>query len=189
MEKEETKSIELSDLYAKAQDDLKLNADKAWESIKLCITLSSLLITVVLGLLEAITYFSTNFPVKIVLIFALVPFPILMIKTVDFLSKNFKRECRRMYENITILMKIEDELPQRRDLGDTGNFNKEKEYFPDEWKKIKFLDTKEYVDTMMQRKDKFYSNMKPLFSVLYACSYVLLSAICIIAVIVIVLAL
>ena len=188
MTKEETeKSIELSDLYTKAQDDLKYNGDKAWETIKLCITLSSMLITVILGLLEVINYFSINFSVKVILILALIIFPIMMIKIVDVSSKNFYRECSRMYENVTILMKIEDELPQRRDLSDNRNFKEEKDYIPKRWKEIRFPKTDAFVDFMMddKKKDKFYSNMKPIFSILKIFSYVLLSIICIIAIIVI----
>ena len=41
-----------------------------------------------------------------------------------------------MYENMPILMKIEDELPKRIDLSDNRNFKDEKEYIPDLWKNI-----------------------------------------------------
>jgi hypothetical protein len=195
MDKEETKkSIELGDLYAKAQDDLKFNGDKAWETIKLCITLSSMLITVILGLLGAINYFSINFFVKVLLIVALIPFPIMMKMIVDFLSKNFERECSRMYENMTILMKIEDELPERKDLSDSRNFMKETKYIPLKWekdyispegKKNLFPNTEEFVKAMKQEKGKFYSNMRPIFSILRVFSYLLLSITCLIAIIVI----
>ena len=189
MAKEETeKPIELSDLYAKAQDDLKYNGDKAWESIKLCITLSSMMITVILGLLDAINYLSINPLVKVLLIVGLIPFPIMMERFVYFLSKNFSRECSRMYENVTILMKIEDELPQRRDLSEIRNFKDEKEYIPYKWKKTKFPNTEAFVKAMMddKKKDKFYSNLKPIFSILRVVSYMLL--LIIVAIIIIIIA-
>ncbi len=195
MAKEETeKSIELSDLYAKAQDDLKYNGDKAWESIKLCITLFSTLITVTLGLLGAINYLPVGFFVKASLIVTLIIFPIMLIIIVDFLSKNFHRECRRMYENATILMKIEDELPQRKDLSDSRNFMNETKYIPYRWEKDYispeegknlFSDTEDFVNKMMQKKDALYSNMKPIFSFFRVFSYVLLAIIFAIAVIII----
>ena len=190
MSEEETeKSIELADLYAKAQDDLKFNGDKGWETIKLCITLSSTLITVILGLLGAINYLPINFFVKALLIVALIPLPIMMKIIVDVSKKNFHRECRRMYENMTILMKIEDELPERKDLSDNRNFKEETKYLPNEWENKPFPNTKAFVTAMMQGKDKFYSNMRPIFSILRVFSYLLLSITCIITIIVIALAL
>ncbi len=185
MEKEETKSIELVDLYAKAQDDLKFNGDKAWESVKLCITLSSTLITIVLGLLGVINYFSINILVKVVLILALIPFPIMMASIVYFLFKNFKRECRRMYENMSILMKIEDELPQRKDVSKDRNFNEENDYIPSLWKGQQYAKTEDFVKATMSQSDRFYSNMQPIFSALKCFSYMLLGIIFIIASIVI----
>jgi ABC-type multidrug transport system fused ATPase/permease subunit len=196
MAKEETeKPIELSDLYDKAQDDLKYNGDKAWESIKLCTALSSTLITVTLGLLGAIDFLPINFIVKAVLILVLIIFP-LMIKTiVTSLSKNFHRECRRMYENMTILMKIEDELPDRKDLSDSRNFTKEKKYIPHRWEKDYissekeknlFSDTEDFVATLMEKKDALYSNMKPIFSILKGISYVLVLILISLAIIIII---
>ena len=131
------------------------------------------MITVILGLLDAINYLSVNFFVKVILMVGLIPFPIMMERIVDYLSKNFYRECSRMYENVTILMKIEDELPQRRDLSDNRNFKGETDYIPNEWKKIKYPNTKAFVDAMMddKKKDKFYSNLKPIFSILRFVSY------------------
>lgn len=187
MPKEETeRSIKLSDLYVKAQDDLKFNGDKAWESIKLCITLSSTLITVTLGLLGAINYLSINFFIKALLIGGLIIFPIMMKRIVNVSAKNFERECRRMYENMTILMKIEDELPERKDLSDSRNFKEETTYIPPEWKENNLFPTTDaYVKATMQRKDRFYSNMRPIFSILRVFSNVLLSITCVIVIIVI----
>lgn len=190
MPKEETmNSIKLADLYAKAQDDLKFNGDKGWETIKLCITLSSTLITVIMGLLGAINYLPINLFVKALLIVALIPLPILMKIIVNISAKNFERECRRMYENMTILMKIEVELPERKDLSANRNFNEETRYIPGEWEDGRFPNAKAFVTAMMQRKDKFYSNMSPIFSILRVSSYMLLSITCAIALIVISLAL
>lgn len=167
-------SIEIGDLYRKAQDDVKFNGDKGWETIKFCLTLSSTLITLTVSLLGAINYLSINVVVKAFLTLSLILIMVMMKKLVDVTEKNFDRECRRMYENIAILMKIEDELPQRRDLRDNRNFKEEKEYIPDEWKKNQFLNTKAYVDAMMdgKKKDKFYSNMRPIFPIFRGLSYV-----------------
>jgi hypothetical protein len=177
-----TKSIKLGDLYTKAQDDLKYNGDKAWETIKLCITLFSTLLTAFLGLLTAINFLGKS----LVFVLIPIPFPIMMIIIVYFLSKNFERECSRMYENVTILMKIEDELPHRKDLREERNFKEENDYIPKKWKEIQYSDTEEFVKVMMdnKKKDSFFSNLKAIFSILLGFSCVLLLITCIIAIII-----
>ena len=169
--------VQISDLYAKAQDDLKFNGDKAWESIKLSFTLSSALTTVIVSLLGFINYLSIDVIAKT--LFMLIPIlvAIIMKKFVDVTEKNFKRECRRMYENMAILMKIEDELPKRKDKSDDRNFKDETKYIPPEWEKSKFSNTKQYVDEMMKQNDRFYSDMRPIFPTLRKVSYALMVAI------------
>jgi hypothetical protein len=168
-------SIKISDLYAKAQDDLKFNGDKAWETMKFSFTLSSALTTVIVSLLGVISYLSISVIAKA--FFMLIPIlvAIIMKEFVDVTEKNFERECRRMYENMTILMKIEDELPQRKDKSDNRNFRDETKYIPLEWEKCKFSTTKQYVDEMMRQNDRFYSNMRPIFSILRKVSYALIA--------------
>lgn len=176
-------SIEIGDLYTKAQDDLKFNGDKAWETIKFCVTLSSTLITVTVGLLGAINYLAIDGVIKAFLIVALIPLIIMMKRLVDVTEKNFERECRRTYKNLAILMKIEDELPQRKDLSGNRNFKQETKYIPLEWEKNQFLTTEAYVTAMMQGKDKFYSNMRPIFPIFRRVSYVLLAIVSVIIII------
>ena len=89
-----------------------------------------------------------------------------------------------MYENMPILMKIQDELPKRIDLSDNRNFKDEKEYIPDLWKKHRFTDTDAFIKAMMEEKDKFYSDMKPIFSRLKVISYVLVLILVSIAIII-----
>lgn len=175
-------SIEIVDLYRKAQDDVKFNGDKAWETIKFCVSLLSTLITITVGLIGVINYLSIDVVVKALLTLSLISVIITMLKIVDVTEINFDRECRRMYESMAIIMKIEDELPLRKDLGDR-NFKQETEYIPDKWKKTRFLSTKAYVNAMMERKDTLSSNMRRTFPIFRWLSYALLIIVIVIVII------
>jgi hypothetical protein len=170
-------TITIADLYKKAQDDAKFNADKAWETIKFCTTISSTLIAVTVSLLGAINApaLAIDLPIKALLTFILIIFPIMVVKIADLTEKNFKRECDRMYESIAILMKIEEELPERRS-NQKIHFSGEKTYTPQKWndEKYRFPCTKQYTESMMKSSDKFHSSMRPVFSILRYVSYALL---------------
>ncbi len=163
-------NITKRELYSKAQDDLKFNGDKAWETIKFTVTLASAIIAAIVGLI-GVVYSLTDVVSKSVLLIALIFVAFTLNKIVDFAEKNFERECRRMYENMTILMKLENELPPR---GNKSNFEREDYYIPEEWRKEQYSDTNDFVKKMMQGRDRFYSNMKPLFTYLRRLSYILM---------------
>jgi hypothetical protein len=174
--------IEIVNLYTKAYDDQKSHADNAWETIKFNITLSSTLITVTLSLLGAINYLAINAVVKAFLTGALILFPIIMKEIVDVGEKNFKRECKRMCEATAILMKIEEEFPQRKGLSENNHFYKDDKYTPRKWDSIKYPTTEKYIEAMMQTRDTFYSSMRPIFPIFRCLSYLLLSIIGIIVI-------
>jgi hypothetical protein len=177
-------NIEIGDLYKKAQGDVEYQGDKGWETIKFCVTISSTLITATVGLLTVINYLPINVVIKPVLMLLLVPIMVIMERIVKVTKKNFNRECRRMYENITILMKIEDELPQRKDFKANRNFKEEKEYIPQDWKKMQYSNTDEYVKSWMgdKKRPTFYSSMSPIFSLFQVISYVITIGVIIITV-------
>jgi cytochrome c biogenesis protein CcdA len=82
-------------------------------------------------------------------------------------------------------MRIEDELPRRRDSSVKRNFEKENDYIPKKWKEIHYSDTDEFVNAMINnKKDKFFSNLKLIFSILLVFSCGLLLITCIITIIV-----
>lgn len=168
-------SIEIVDLYKKAQDDAKFNADKAWETIKFCTTVSSTLITVAVSLLGAINFLAIGLVVKALLTGTLILFPMMIMKIVHVAEENFQRECNRMYESIAILMKIEEELPKRIHLNRDSHFTDENRYTPSKWDEKKYPTTGKFIEAMMNESDKFHSSMRPVFSVLRLASYVLLS--------------
>ncbi len=167
-------SIQTGDIYKKAHDDMKFNADKAWETIKFCTAISSTLITVTVSLLGAINYLAINVVVKAILTGTLIMFPIMIMKIVNVAKENYQRECNRMYQSIAILMKIEEELPKRVHLSKDSHFTEEDRYTPREWDETKYPTTRKFIDAMMKESDKFHSSMIPIFSVLLIASYVLL---------------
>jgi len=166
--------IEVVDLYKKAQEDTKFNADKGWETVKFSATLSSTLITVTLGLLGVINYLAISPFVKAFLTGTLVIFPIMMGKIIGVAQKNFERECERMYEAIATLMKIEEELPQRVNLNKAIHFREEPTYINPRWNENKYSKTDAYIKDMMLKSDKFHSSIKPIFSIFRIISNVLL---------------
>jgi hypothetical protein len=157
--------IQIVDLYKKEYDYVKFNADKAWETIKFCTTIVTTLITVTVSLLGAINYLTISPIVKVFLMVALVAFPIISLKVIGVTEKNFERELRRMYEALTIIMKIEAYLPLRKDVKVNRVFGKENTFIPPEWEENKYPTTKGYIDAMIKADNKFYSSMKPIFSV------------------------
>jgi hypothetical protein len=167
--------IQIVDLYKKEYDYIKFNADKAWETIKFCTTIVSTLITVTVSLLGAINYLTISPLVKVFLMIALIAFPIINLKIIAVNEKNFERESRRMYQAATVVMKIEATLPQRKNLKETAVFGKENTFTPPEWEEKKYSTTKEFIETMVKTDNKFYSSMKPIFSVLRLVSFLVLT--------------
>jgi len=163
--------ITKKELYSKAQDDLKFNGDKAWETIKFTVTLSSAIIAAIVGLIGVVISL-TDLTSKIVLLVGLILVAIMLKEIVDFAERNFERECKRMYENMTILMKLENELPPRENK--MNNFEKEDYYIPEKWRTERYSDTDDFVNKML-KEDRFYSNMKPLFTNLRRLSYILMA--------------
>ena len=175
-------NLELLELYKKAQDDKKFNADKAWETIKFRTTILSTFITVTLGLLSLINSLGINAVLKSFLTAVLVIFPVIMLEIISVGETNFKRECERMYEAITIMMKIEDTFPSRGELNQHNRFPDEDKYLPRRYEEEReemgnWKNTEEYVNDMLSSPHHFYRNMKRIFPIFRDVSYFLLSII------------
>ncbi len=172
--------MNVTELYKKTQEDKKINADKAWETIKFSVTILSTLVTVTIALIGAINYLAIDPSVKPVFVSSTVLIPILMAVIVRIVGKNFERECIRMYESMAILMKIEEELPKRNVLAGSNFW--EEDYFPSYWKEPKYINTQKYIESMMGDSKKFYSSMKPIFSIFGLISLLLIVLVVFIAV-------
>jgi len=101
-----------------------------------------------------------------------------MLGIVRIGSKNFDRQCRRMYNEATIIMKLEERFGV---LGERAekirrHFPKEEKYVPTDWENT-WDTTKEYRDKMMSKNDAFYSNMSPIFKIFWWLSWALVSLI------------
>jgi hypothetical protein len=172
--------VGIDDLYRKAHDDMKFNADKAWETVKFHITLSSTLVTVTIGLFGFVNSLSVHAAIKTALTGALVLFPIIMLRIISVGKSNFERECSRMYEAIATVMKIEEKLPSREKLNSQNVLFGEDKFIPkryeEERKKKNWKDTDEFIKDMLTGShDNFYRNMRRIFPVFAIVSYFLLA--------------
>ncbi len=166
-------SLDINSFYKKTQEDKKFNADKAWETVKFCLTFCSTLITASIGLLGVINFLVLDVIVKAILILSVLPLPFLMISTIRTLKKNFQRECNRMYRSIATLMKIEENLPKRTNLKPTNHFPKEKTLLDFPECDDNYPTTEKYIDAMMEKNNKFYLTMHPVFVILEILSWVM----------------
>jgi hypothetical protein len=144
-------AIAVSDLYIKAQRDVEFQEEKGWETIKFFLTFSSTLFTVTLGLFFAIQYFKLGSAMTSGLSLSLILIMIILVIFSKISEVNFARECKRMYENIAIIMKIEDEFGRRIKR---AVLKEEAYYIPDTWKQTKQDTTRDFVRSVMTPKQK-----------------------------------
>ena len=89
--------------------------------------------------------------------------------------ENFERECRRMYEQTSILIKLEEnfgfygERPQKR-----KTLPADKLYIPRRWLCDQSQTDFQFVCNAMAKKDTLYGNMKPIFRIFQWLSVVLM---------------
>jgi len=166
--------------YEKVYEEKNLFAEKAWETIKLNITLQSSLISITLGTLALLhtseIFFRIETIPRILLIGFLFVLPILMILIGNASSKNFKRECHRLYEQRAMMIKLEEDLGVRY-RKHINQFSEEETYLPKELLKEQYKFTKDFVKEMLKserlsiknrienffiemKKEIFYKNME-----------------------------
>ena len=137
-----------------------------WETIKLNTLLSSALTSLSV---YAIIYFYQslqNLTVQdnILIRLLLMIIPILLFIINEKGQINYKRQCRRMYEMTSIVIKIEAKMGLYEDRTEKEFFNKDEWYVPDYWKNLNFSKSEDFVDYQMKKEDAFYQNMKWVFS-------------------------
>jgi len=169
-------------------------ADKAWETLKFHTILSSSLISITIGTLVLMqtseTFHKLNLVMRGGLTLSLIFLPVIMFFIIRTGSKNFERECRRMYEILAILIKLEEDFHfrERRPIKEDdllkSAFSKEAEYIPERWKGT-WGTTKEFIDRMIKcEKDSLYGIMNRIFLIFKVVSIIMIIAIIIIACIV-----
>lgn len=92
-------------------------------------------------------------------------------------NKNFKRECERIYEQIAILIKLEDKFGLYRNLKSELNIIKDKNIFPKRYFKNDqekgWNTTEDFIEYMMGRKNTLYSNMRNIFRIFFLIAIIL----------------
>jgi hypothetical protein len=171
------------EFYRKTASSMNFNATAGWETVKFHIVLSSSLISVTFVALVAIqTSASLDYNLKHLFTLGLVVLPITMLFVVRQGGENFKRECERMYDQVSILMKLEDKFGfyEKRDgerhifLNDDGYFPKK---FYGQWYSAKDVDSDKFREKMMSSSDTFYSTMRTVFMLFTNVSYGLIALI------------
>jgi hypothetical protein len=174
----------LIELYKRTLEHHHFFAEKAWESIKFHVLLSSSLVSITVGALVAMhtsdSFNGLSYEIKALFALVLVILPVLMIAILEVGSKNFTRECERMYEQTTISAKIEEKIGlwDDRDTQKMTKFPEDTKYFPnrysDDLKEENGQNSKKFVKDMMSRKDYFHGIMKSIFKIFDVAGYVLI---------------
>ena len=77
-------------------------------------------------------------------------------------SMNFKHQCKDMYENATVVFKLQEKLGLLNERDTKDKFPDDRWYVPSEW--IYSTDNSElFVDNMMKKTGGFYKRMNWLF--------------------------
>ena len=89
----------------------------------------------------------------------------MMIVMSYFFRANFRRECKRMYEQIAILQLVEEKLGIYKERTTRVLFAGEDYYVQTTWTKSKFNTVSSFVKAQMEQKDRFWGLYKNLFVV------------------------
>ena len=142
-----------------------------WETLKLNIILSSALTS--LTAYSIIYIYTSEFfwetplltqNIRLIIRIGLISVPITLILTNYIFHRNFHRQCKRMYQLTSIIIKIQEQMNLYAERPTNSKyFPKDQWYVPDEWKDISYQKSDEFVDDCMSKKERFYKNMLPLF--------------------------
>jgi hypothetical protein len=146
--------------YRKTDELRKDFANRCWESVKVYLTLASILISFYSGLLIIERIQTTA-----LVILGLLPFFLFLVSCIFW--SNFKRECKRMYEQIGILMLIEQKLGLfvPRTEKEPKLFPDEEYYMPKKMVNPESSSIKKFTEHMMHKNDSLYGRLKYLFFV------------------------
>jgi hypothetical protein len=175
------------EFYKKVHDDKKFFAEKGWESIKFHILLASSLISITVGALIAVhtsdVFLGLYNYTRAIFTGFLIILPITMFLVLRIGLKNFKRECKRMYEQASILMKLEERFDFSGERTEKKKeFLKEKMYNPPRYYETKWNLTSSFIDDMLSCcKENFYCTMSRIFKTFMGISIGLIILIIIVA--------
>jgi len=174
-------------------------AEKAWETIKFHILLSSSLISITVGAIALMhtsdVFINHGLLWKVLLVAMLSILPFTMLEILRVGSANFERECRRMCEQNSIIMKLEERFDLRAERTEREfpeseihavwgkQFPEDKTYVPERYLQ-KWNSSCEFVEWYMNpdRSDTFYGIMNRVFRIFNLASYGLIMIIIAIAI-------
>lgn len=164
------------EIYDKNFQMFRENAKYSWEMIKFYTTLSSTIITVILGLVSVLftsqDFLSMPIESKNIILFIPILLAILNIIILYVGYGNYKRECERLYERLGILMKLEQKLgfydAKRSDIDKSTIFKNDDLYIPNRWKKDWNYDSeKDFIDIMTSsERNSYFSKTYSMFYLL-----------------------
>ncbi len=182
----------LIELYKKTIKSQQFFAEKGWESIKFHILLSSSLVSITIGALVAMhtssAFNELGYGARGLLVLILVVLPSLMIAIIELGYKNFVRECKRMYEQSSIFLKLEEKLGfwEDRDEDKRKGFPNEEKYFPDRYREYftneEWSNSEDFIKDIMSRKDTLFGIMKKIFIIFEDIGLILIVIISLVAI-------
>ena len=152
------------EFYKKVYNEKQFFSDKAWKTIEFHILLSSSLISITIGALVLIYTSHIDKLIRVVLTSSLLFLPSTMFLILRVGSRNFRRECDRMYQMVWILKELEK---REKDFSEEETYNLGR-YYEETQNKTHF------VKDMLCRQDKFYSIMNNIFCIFQIISCLLI---------------
>lgn len=157
--------------YQRIIKNFERNAISAWETVKLLVVLSSSIISITLGanfLMQTSEWFlKQSIIMKSFLTGSTIILPGIMLIMLDTGKNNFTRECKRMYEHLSILIKIEEKYGMRgyRNKEHIKQFPEDKKYIVKRFDEI-WKNSEQFRDKLTStERDSFYYNMVKWFDV------------------------
>lgn len=158
----------------------EFRSTRTWETIKSNIVLSSALTSLTIYSIVYIytsEFFWTTDLLTTYMILGVRIIPILIPMLLFFVNlmfyRNFRRSCERVYEILSIVIKIEEKLGLYSVRSSRELIYNDKWYVPDDWKNLSSCSSEQYVAKMMVEKNRFYKSMVWLFWVFGAISVLL----------------
>ena len=153
----------------------RFQTERAWETIKLFILVFSSLISIYFTLIIAMFKFEIIVKIPFYLrlfILSIFPFFLFLVCIVGWL--NFRRQCRRMYELISILIKVQEKLGLLNSRTENKYFPEDKYYVSDGWLPNQ-RNSQEFINDLMKKRDTFYGIMKKYFFIFIMFSCLLMA--------------
>jgi len=160
------------ELHRHFSENWDYRSNSTWETVKLNTALSSALTS--LATYSIIYLYTNSFfwetsqfttiernVVRTSLL--LIPVILLIVNIMSY--RNFKRQCKRMYDTLSVIIKIQEMMGLYDERSRKEKFPEDKWYVPNYWKSLCFSTSKDFVEDSMKNRDRYYKNMLWLFRI------------------------